>query len=415
MTDTTYNEPVERKRGLWGFCGLFAGFALGQGSLFVVQTWLLAKGELTAVASLGVAIAVLSLAQWTADWGGLVLLARHALVGGKSRAVWAANIARLLVAVPTVGSLAIFAAYYAPTDPFASGMLFGGLAVAPIWAFNISGLLDGYGESAFSGPLASLPWLTSSATVFVVLHESGPTLNAGVWVGGAYALGCALCVFFQYLLVRKVPTFRQETGVPTLAEVFGYLRQGASYAAGDFPTQLYGRLLIFIVAANLSQQMTGLYVYVRQILGGFAQALALIKRIEFRRLSSALANNPLGLDRIVGAQTVNLGASVLVFVTATAMLPFRHWLPSPFPDVVYYVAFFSAVLPAWALSATFEHVIILQNKMAAYAIVRLSAIVLSGVLIATFVQSFGLTFIAWIDVGVNLTQALLFARIATRS
>src|SRR5437879_3618098 len=60
--------------------GLLTGFGLGQGAMFLAQTWLVAQNLTAALGEIGVGLAVLSLAQWTGDLGGALLLSRHAAV-----------------------------------------------------------------------------------------------------------------------------------------------------------------------------------------------------------------------------------------------------------------------------------------------------------------------------------------------
>jgi hypothetical protein len=394
--------------------GLITGFVVGQGSVFVVQTWLIAEGKLSAVASFGFAIAILSLVQWTADWGGLVLLARHAVLGHDFQGVWAANAARLITAAPIVGVLATFAVLYTTTDPFASGMLFGGLAIAPLWSLNLSGFLDGHGKSALSGPIAGLPWVAAAVTTFLIFLFSDASFSAGLLVGGSYTVGCALCVAFQYMLVRSIVVVGSPRRIAR-ADVVAYFCHGGIYCLGEFPNQLYGRALIVIVSVALGQQITGIYVYIRQVLIGFAQVIGFVKRVEFPRLASALLEMPLRLRRVVAAQLVNLGVSGMVLVAAFVAFQLRDWLPQRFSEIAYYFVFFAAVLPVWALSASFGQVLILQHKMTAYSGVLLGTIALSAIITTAFTQTFGLTFISWCEITMYVAQTALFARIAYRT
>jgi hypothetical protein len=394
--------------------GLITGFVVGQGSVFAVQTWLITEGKLSVVASFGFAIAILSLVQWTADWGGHVLLARYAVLEHDFQGVWAANAARLIIAAPIVGGLATFAVLYATTDPFASGMLFGGLAIAPIWSLNLAGFLDGHGKSAFSGPIAGLPWVATAVTTFLIFLFSDASFSTGLLVGGSYTVGCTLCVALQYMLVRSVVVVGSPRQM-TRADAVAYFCHGGIYCLAEFPHQLYGRALIMIVSVALGQQIAGMYVYIHQVLIGFAQIIGFVKRVEFPRLASALLELPLRLRRVVAAQLVNLGASGLVIVAAFAAFQFRDWLPQHFSEIAFYFVFFAAVLPVWALSVSFGQVLILQHKMTAYSGVLLSTIALSAIITTEFTQTFGLTLIAWCQITIYVVQTALFAHIACRT
>ena len=58
---------------------LIGSFGMGHGSLFLAQTWLLAKGELSFLGLFGASFALITLPPLPADWGGVVLLARPPL------------------------------------------------------------------------------------------------------------------------------------------------------------------------------------------------------------------------------------------------------------------------------------------------------------------------------------------------
>src|SRR6476660_4072101 len=81
--------------------GLLIGIILGQGVVFLVQTLLVYDGKFALTASLGFGLAMLSLVQWIADWGGLVLQARLAAQDGPFRGIWEMLVGRLLM-VPLV-------------------------------------------------------------------------------------------------------------------------------------------------------------------------------------------------------------------------------------------------------------------------------------------------------------------------
>jgi hypothetical protein len=394
--------------------GLITGLAIGQGSLFAVQTWLVAEGKLHVVASFGFAIALLSLVQWVADWGGLVLLSRHAISGRDFRGVWAANGARLIVSVFTIIVLTGFAAHYQLTDPFAAGILFGGVAIAPVWALNLSGFLDGHGRSAYSGPLAGLPWVAASITIALIFLYADFSFSTGLLIGGAYTVGCIVCVALQYLLVRDIVRFGDPRRL-TRAETMNYFAQGGMYCFAEFPKELYGRALIMIVSTTLGPQITGIYIYVRQLLSGFAQVLGVIKRVEFMNLAAALRKTPLRLRRVVKAQWVNIGAAVAVSIAALGIFLLRNHLSTQFAEVSYYFVFFAATLPFWALSTCFGQILILQHRMKIYSCVMLGSLAVGALLTTQLTGVLGITFIAGCDIAMNLAQIALFARLAKRS
>jgi hypothetical protein len=392
--------------------GLVAGFVAGQGSVFAVQTWLIAEGRLAIVASFGFAIAILSLVQWAADWGGLVLLSRYAIEGRDFGVVSAAHLARLIVALPITLGVSAFALLYR-TDPLVFGMLLCGMAIAPVWAFNLSGFLDGHGKSAVSGPAAGLPWIGVATTTFVIFSgQETPSVIAGAAVGASYVAGCAICVLCQHIIVRSVSCSRGSSYA--WADVWAFLREGGVYCAGEFPNQLYGRMLIVIVANSLGQHITALYVYIRQILIGAAQFIAFIKRVEFPRLGKVISDVPVTFHRILKAQIANIGASFAIFAASIIAFVAHRELPPHFIEVAYYFVFFAAILPIWAIAMSFGQVAILQNRMTFYSGILVLTIAISSFFTYSFTAVFGLTFVAACEVMMYVAQFSAYAWSARR-
>jgi O-antigen/teichoic acid export membrane protein len=232
-------------------------------------------------------------------------------------------------------------------------------------------------------------------------------------VGGSYTAGCGLCVALQHLIARSILPIGSPWRL-TRAAVIAYLSHGGIYCLGEFPNQLYGRALIMIVGAALGQQTAGVYVYIRQVLIGFAQIIGFVKRVEFPRLASVLVEK-VRFRKLVMAQLVSLAASVLVFIAAFVTFHFRDYLPVRFSEIAFYFVFFAAVVPVWALSTSFGQALIIQHKMIAYSSVLLSTIALSAIIMIEFTPTFGLTFVAWCDIMTYVVQTVLFAIIVYRN
>jgi hypothetical protein len=390
--------------------GLVGGLLLGQGSALVAQTWLVAHNQLSAVASFGFSVAFLSLAQWTVDWGTLTLLARDVVTGCGLETLYAANRARLIIAIPILCALLLVALLYR-SDPFASGMLVGGAVSTPFWALNATGFLDGHGKNAINGLIAGFPWIFASAALFTVMFIGHWGFNAGLLVGGGFTLGVAVYIVIQYSLLHKLG-FVSRTPV-TRDNVMAYLTQGSLFCLGEFPGQLYGRALLVIVSMTLGQELTGVYVYVRQITSGCAQVIMLLKRIEFPRLTQA-AFAPLSMYKLVQKQRMNLSSAIMVLIIAIAMFSARDRLPLRFTEVAFYSLWFAAVLPVWALSTSFGQVIIAKRRMIAYSVTLIATFAVSVLFIVEFTHVLGLAFIAWCDGAAYALQIAIFAHFMYR-
>ena len=298
--------------------GLSAGIVLGQGSIFLLQTLLMTSGRIAATVSFGFAYAVLTLVQWTADWGGLILQGRCRSEDLSCDRLWEMALGRLLVAPAIVACQLSFAFYYRGVDEFSSGMIMGGALIAPIWAFNVAGLLDANGKNALAGPLAGLPPALGAIAGCQLFGADFRPLSIGISAGIAYTVGCLVCVLGQILIAGTLTPLKWPRAV-SLAGARRWLVEGAMYCAGEFPGHFYGRALLLIVTKTLGLHTAGIYVYIRQIISGSGQAILLIKRVEFPALRQVASNRPLHIMDVFHAQR----AKFYRFGERLRSIPFR--------------------------------------------------------------------------------------------
>ncbi|MEZ0167926.1 hypothetical protein [Microvirga sp. TS319] len=372
--------------------------------MFIVQTMLVLDGKLAVTASFGFALAALSLVQWTADWGGLVLLARLAAQKTDFGPQWEASLGRLVIAVPITLIQLSLIWFYNGLDSLACGILIGGIPVAPVWAMNLSGYLDGHARNALSGPLAGLPWSAAALAAYCMLHTGEASYQAGLVIGMAYSAGCSACVIAQYFIARSI----QPAGVSgkvTKEGILRFISGGAAYCMAEFPNQFYARALLVIVSESLGQEVLGVYIYLRQIISASAQAIGLIKRVEFPRFSRVVTERSFRLRDVLFSQGISLGFSFLAFL---ASLIWAVWDPMIIPklsNVALYMPFFAAALPMWAIAATLGQVLIVQNRVKLYSAVMLCSIAVSATAVVALTGVMGLTFLALVDVVMFAAQA----------
>lgn len=318
-----------RRRWILNIVFLIAGFVIGQGAIFVVQSVLIAAGEYRLVAAFGTHYSFAIFAILAVDAGASVTLARTVarLPRGSSDEVWRifceTSVIRLLLALLIGVAAAVFALAFS-SEGFSRwyvALAFPGLM---LWAFNGIGLLDGLKLSGVSGISGSTAYIMNAIGLVAATHKS-PGM-AGAILGGAFSIGYLLTLVAQWsVLGRKgwYPRYRRVT------------RAGLAVALKDSlamlfqlgPGQLVVRVQLALSAAFLGTETTALFVYVRQVVTGLTQIIGFVLRVEFPGLVERLASpGRHTIGSVLAAQKVTLccafilaGVTGVVSAAAAAM------------------------------------------------------------------------------------------------
>ena len=145
--------------------GLLGGFGLGQGSLFAVQTWLLATGEIAFMGQFAIVNTMVLLAYQGIDLGGLVILARHvAMQDHAERDIpiffWSFTAVRVIIAF----LLAMMGVIWLTLNPDSFDSNYTAMAVPGLIALALGpgGILDGHNMSGWTGATWALPFVASA-------------------------------------------------------------------------------------------------------------------------------------------------------------------------------------------------------------------------------------------------------------
>lgn len=314
--------PGGLSSGLWNVALLIAGFGIGQGAVFVAQTWLLAGGRLDLLAAFGTHMSFAVLGMMVVDGGTITILARHTsrLAPDRQpsdavwRLFWDATAFRAAMGAATLVVAIAYAAMVA--DPgFARAYM---LAAAPafvIWAFNASGLLDGLTRSGISGLTGCLPYATSAIALPLALPA--PPDTAGAVLGAAFTVGCALTVAAQAAALRRQGWTVRFVAVTRDGFVTA-ARDGAALLGAMLPGQVYFRIQLVLSTALLGTETTALLLYAKQVTFAFVQVIGFAQRAEFPGLVQRIRDPAAGLYRTVfGAQ--KLACALAVASTAVVV------------------------------------------------------------------------------------------------
>ena len=390
--------------------GMIAGFAIGQGALFVSQTALLVSSELVRLGQFGVIFTMLTLVYQGLDCGGLVILSRD-LQSRPDRAsvgtlFWSFSLFRFML-VPLVVLVIVAIGWLVGLSQFDIYYLAGAAAGMVITTINPGGLLDGHGMSGVTGLSSAAPFLTSAIALPIALTLSDA--QAGLLLGCALSFGAILSIGAQFAtLIRfklSPPLSRPD---PALVRSTG--KEAVVYLLSWMPGQFYFRAEMAITLAALGVVPTGLLLYAKQVIMIPTRLLYFVRRAEFPTLVKRIESEPDVLKAIFRTQRLTTILS-LVCVAALALGGLvAEWL---FHEHLYgagtLVALFSPVVFAASLAANLAQGCYACHRtgLAAWSY---GASVVSGTgLIAILIVPLGMVGISVANVASSLLSAAVMA------
>jgi hypothetical protein len=350
------------RRNFGSLVGLAGGLLIGQGSFFLVQTWLLAQHKFDVVSQVGVAISVVSFLQWLVDFGGVIVLnTRHQ--GGAVDHLPSVLLFRAIGALVLVVLLGVIVCVL-PVEPVQRSVILGGGLGLVAWSSNLSGLTDALGENRVLGWANGLPWLLLSFTL--VLRAGSTTPEDGLWYGAAFGAGLILAVAVQHLwMLRRSPgIYRGGLRTEYARE---YWRDAAPYVLSNIPSQLLPRYMLMIVDVVLGGVASAAYVYARTMQNAAFQLLTVVRRIEFTTVVASISSGEMNSWRdVLKSQRFSLALSVLGMVLIWIWCGAMAWHTGQ--SAPYVAASLVALLvPIWTFSSMHAFAYLAAGKSRVYA------------------------------------------------
>ena len=374
---------------------LIGGFGLGQGSIFLVQTWLVAKGETEMLALFGTHFSFAILGIVAVEAGSLTILsaqiARQIHAGGAVssiwRGYWETTIFRATVAILLIAA-GIAALAFWPLPGFSANYLAWSLPALLIWAFNAAGFLDGLQKSGVSGLTGSIAYVASAVALFLV-RDLTPA-QAGAWTGAAFSLGYALTILAQFTALI-VAGWRPVWIMPSRAGIRRAFVEEGSMLAGLLPGQLYFRAQLAIAALALGHNATAVLVYAKQIVGAASQIAGFARRVEFPQLVQAVTGNPaLGPGATIWIQRSSLAiAAAFALLIALAALLVMTVATGFAGEAWGFLAIFCVTVLTESVGQALVQGLFARSRYHAAAIARILAVAIAVVFGYVFVSSFG--------------------------
>jgi hypothetical protein len=374
---------------------LIGGFGLGQGSIFLVQTWLVATGKTEMLALFGSHFSFAILGIVAVEAGSLTILsaqiARQVHSGGAPvdvwRTYWETTTFRLTVAILLIATgLAALAFWLLPG--FSSGYLIWSLPAMLLWAFNAAGFLDGLQKSGISGLTGSIAYVASAMALFFA--SDLPSAEAGAWTGAAFSIGYALTIVAQFAALA-ISGWRPAWARPSAAGIRRAFVEEGSMLAGLLPGQLYFRAQLAIAALALGHNATAVLVYAKQIVGAASQIAGFARRVEFPRLVQAVAGDPsVGVAATIWIQRSSLAiATAFAAIIALAALTIVTIATGFAVEAWSFLAIFCVTVLTESVGQALVQGLFARSRYHAAALARILAVAFAVVFGYVFVDIFG--------------------------
>lgn len=292
---------------------LVASFAIGQGSIFVAQTWLVHRGALDLLAAFATHFSFAILGLMIVDAGSSLVMARRISLTEASdmrttvgRCYLQACIVRLCAAVAV--SLAGLCYAFAAGDAFARGYVPAAVPALFIWAFNATGVLDGLKLSGFSGLTVTCAYLASA--LGLAISGGAASMGAGTRLGLALSFGYALAVLAQLALLHLLGCLPRVMPV-SLRACRDFAGEGVAVILSLLPGQLFFRFQIVVCAVVLGEASTAMFLYGRQIAAAVSQVLEFVRRAHFPLMVRDMAGSGGLIPAAFRAQRLATGLAIL--------------------------------------------------------------------------------------------------------
>lgn len=312
---------------------LIAGLALGQGTIFIVQTVLVAAGDYELLAAFGTHYSFAILAIILIDAGASTTLARvvaRLSAGSKpNEEVWRifceTSAIRLLIASLLCIAIVIYAFGFV-SDGFSRRYVALALPGLLLWAVNAVGLLDGLRLSGISGITGSAAYIITAIGLALAAHR--PAATAGAILGGAFSIGYLVTLAAQWIALGRrgwLPQFRTMTR----AGLVKSLKDGSALLFQYVPGQINMRVQLILSTVYLGAETTALFLYAKQIVTAATQIIGFVLRVEFPGLVERLAvPGKHSIGSILGAQRMAVYCAVIFAVGVTGVAGIAAAVPN---------------------------------------------------------------------------------------
>lgn len=311
---------------------LITGLAVGQGTIFAVQTWLLASGRFELLSWFGTHYSFAILGILLTDGGTSTILARDVARlssdQGSTEEFWQTFCETVVFRLSIAALMGIAAVLYATAiapGGFSRSYLLSALPGILFWAGNATGLLDGLKLSGISGMTGALAYAASAIALTLVPHASSEM--AGLILGGAFSGGYLLTVLVQWAVLRRYG-WAPQIKRPTAAGLVTAFKNGTAMSLQLLPGQISLRVQLTLSANYLGPEITAVFTYVKQIVNALAMIVFAVIRVDFPGLVQKISRTTTRSFRtIVEAQKTTLSCAIALTAGAIVVCLLSLFLP----------------------------------------------------------------------------------------
>jgi len=383
---------------------IISGFAIGQGSMFLAQTWLVTQERFELLAAVGIGLGMLSLLQWAADCGGIYLLPRQMSEANDFQSkFWAFVFARLIFSSLFIIIIVLILSLIDVNHITYNIVIYGSLT-SFIWSFNISGLLDSKKLNQIAGPLSGLCWVFASLPVFFLSDSKYFAELLGV----SYSLGLLLTVFIQYFSLRNSILDLKFTSF-SLALVKEQIIKGSTYNGAYITSQAYGRTIPILVDKLIDSYFAGIYVYAKNIANTASQFIEFSRRVEFSSIVNLVRSNKFDVFSILSRQKLSFAiVGSFVIVVTLSFLVLNYYGNADHLLIAEVTLILVAILFLWTISSSLGQALVALEKTGYYALTITSTLLLSIIFISSSIENIGLTGIYIGEGSMFIIQSILY-------
>lgn len=305
---------------LKNFSLLVLSFFVGQGSVFLVQTWLLTSGEMKLLGDFGFIFSFFILGVTLVEAGSVVIISRYVLSLGDdsefshkvSTVYWNVTLFRFCLAVFLVSISFFVFLFFVKDKSFFYLYFIGAFPGLIFWAFSFSGILDGLKLSGLSGFCSSFPYFISALALLFVGGDENIE-NPGWILGCAFSIGYLLSIIIQIVFLSRT-SIKFCYVCPRSALLIQYGKDCVSMLAGLLPGQLYQRSQLAICRYFVGVDATAIYLYAKQIINSGSQLVGFARRVEFYVIVEMIGIAEKSILKLLLAQRKSLFAALIVFL-----------------------------------------------------------------------------------------------------
>lgn len=292
---------------------LLLGFGLGQGSMFLAQTYLLYHQRFELASSSAIGLGFLSLTYWTVEMGGIFTF-------NKAFQKSTSDICNYFTARFILGlGVAVISLVALISIKAKDELLFGVITIAPAIAVattvSLLGYIDATQKNQKISHMSGLPWIFASISLLLPQHLTTPYQH-GITIGLAFLAGQLLFTLAQHACMRREVNQLNFKSIKN-KEVISYLKDGVAYNISFSSSQIYGRTTPMLIDTIIGAKISSLYIYTRNITNMFSQVAIFAKRIEFNRLSQTKDHR---VTTLIKLQNISSSLTAIFFTTTLASI-----------------------------------------------------------------------------------------------